>query len=113
MKSLAWHVSASLFAVAALPFQIHAAEPPKGPPPGEHHPGPPPESIEACAAKSAGDACSFTGRENETVKGQCAAPPVPPDAAARSNRDTSPPLGCRPERKGPREEAGRERPKPE
>lgn len=37
--------------------------------------GPPPEAIEACAGKSANDACSFTGRRDDTIEGTCFAPP--------------------------------------
>lgn len=33
--------------------------------------GPPPEAIEACADLSEGDACSFTGRRDDEVKGTC------------------------------------------
>ncbi len=37
--------------------------------------GPPPEAIQACEGKSADDACSFTGRNDETIDGVCFAPP--------------------------------------
>ena len=37
---------------------------------GRRH-GPPPEAIEACADLSEGDACSFTGRRDDDVKGTC------------------------------------------
>lgn len=33
--------------------------------------GPPPESIEACAAASEGDSCSFSGRRGEELQGVC------------------------------------------
>lgn len=50
---------------------------------------PPKESVDACASKKEGDACSFTGLQNETVSGSCrkgprgegviaCAPSVPP-----------------------------------
>ena len=37
--------------------------------------GPPPEAIEACADKSEGDSCGFSGRQGEAVEGTCFAPP--------------------------------------
>ena len=37
--------------------------------------GPPPEAIEACAELSEGDACSFTGRRDDDVKGTCIVSP--------------------------------------
>ena len=36
--------------------------------------GPPPEAIESCAALAEGDACSFSGRNDEQVNGVCFAP---------------------------------------
>lgn len=33
--------------------------------------GPPPEATEACAELAEGDACSFTGRRNDELKGRC------------------------------------------
>ena len=36
--------------------------------------GPPQEALEACASGSAGDACSFTGRNNQQMSGTCFAP---------------------------------------
>ncbi|MGB3211743.1 MAG: hypothetical protein WBB19_13650 [Desulforhopalus sp.] len=33
--------------------------------------GPPPEAIQACAGKKAGDSVEFTGRRGETVKATC------------------------------------------
>lgn len=47
--------------------------------PGGHfggpHGGPPPEALDACANLAEGDACSFTGRRDETVEGICIMPP--------------------------------------
>ena len=33
--------------------------------------GPPPEAIEACEGKSAGDSVTFTGRQGETLEATC------------------------------------------
>lgn len=52
--------------------------------------GPPPEAIEACAAQTEGDACSFQGRRGESLEGLCIAP--------RENR-----LVCRPSGAPPHE----------
>lgn len=41
---------------------------------GKRRHGPPPEAIEACSALTAGDACSFTGRNDEELAGTCFAP---------------------------------------
>jgi hypothetical protein len=46
--------------------------------------GPPQVAIDACDSLSAGDACSFTGRNNEQMSGTCFAP---------QGRD----LACKPE----------------
>ena len=46
--------------------------------------GPPPQAIEACASLTEGDACSFTGRNDEELTGVCFAP---------SDRE----LACKPE----------------
>ncbi|MCC6373309.1 MAG: hypothetical protein IT465_00635 [Moraxellaceae bacterium] len=35
---------------------------------------PPPEALSACKSFKSGDACQFTGRRNDTVKGICFAP---------------------------------------
>ena len=49
-----------------------SAQPPSGPPPGEHR-GPPPEAVAACKTAKAGAECSFT-QQNRTEKGSCWAP---------------------------------------
>jgi hypothetical protein len=36
--------------------------------------GPPQEALDACSAMTAGDACSFTGRNDEQMSGICFAP---------------------------------------
>ncbi|RME38718.1 MAG: hypothetical protein D6794_04950 [Deltaproteobacteria bacterium] len=38
---------------------------------GRHHRCAPPEAIEACEGKSAGDRVEFTGRRGETVEATC------------------------------------------
>ncbi|KIG19296.1 hypothetical protein DB30_03852 [Enhygromyxa salina] len=52
---------------------------------GDHPPRPPREAVEACVDKASGDACSFEGREGETVDGSCFTP------------EDDKPLACRPE----------------
>lgn len=47
------------------------AEPPGGDREGRGRHGPPPESIEACAAATQGDSCSFAGRRGESLEGSC------------------------------------------
>ena len=37
--------------------------------------GPPQEAIQACASLTEGTACSFTGRQGETMTGSCITPP--------------------------------------
>lgn len=51
---------------------------------GQRPPRPPREAIDACVDLEAGDACSFEGRNQETVDGICFAP------------DEEKPLACRP-----------------
>ncbi len=58
----------------------------------DHHRGPPPEAIAACAGKAIGTQCSFTGRENQLLSGACFAPKNSPDG------QSSPPTACRPAR---------------
>jgi len=36
--------------------------------------GPPPEALQACVGASQGQACSFAGRQGETVTGTCEIP---------------------------------------
>jgi hypothetical protein len=85
---------------------------PSGPGAGERPHGPPPEAIAACKGKSAGAACTFTGRHNNTLTGTCFAPPPrrsgpPSDQAATNSPSGKPsdqgdlPLACRPDRGGP------------
>lgn len=44
--------------------------------------GPPPEAIKACADLSQGDACSFTGRRDDEIKGSCITLPNGDDGLA-------------------------------
>lgn len=53
--------------------------------------GPPPEAIKACADLAKGDACSFTGRRDDEIKGSCIALPNGDDG-----------LACAPEGRPPR-----------
>lgn len=63
-----------------------------GPPGGDggRPPGPPPEAVAACSGKAAGAGCSFTGRQGESLSGQCETPP----GGASSSSGTV--LACRP-----------------
>src|SRR5262245_42774625 len=63
---------ASALAAALVATSSHANDQ-HGPRNG--HRGPPQVAIDACASLSEGDACSFTGRNDETVDGTCFAPP--------------------------------------
>lgn len=56
----------------------------------DHHRGPPPEAIAACAGKAIGTQCSFLGREKQQLTGTCFAPKNSPDG------QSSPPSACRP-----------------
>jgi hypothetical protein len=47
------------FAAAAALLMVPALAWAQGPPDGDEHRGPPPESIAACKDKSEGDACEF------------------------------------------------------
>ena len=58
----------ALFFTSMLSASLSCAAGPEGR--GRPH-GPPPEAIEACADLSEGDACSFTGRRDDEVKGTC------------------------------------------
>lgn len=42
-------------------------------PQGDRPSGPPPEMIEACQGKSAGDTCKLTGHQDKTITGTCQA----------------------------------------
>lgn len=69
------------------------ARPPMGEDGPRGHRGPPPEAIEACAAADEGAACSFSGRFDDTLHGQCKVVRhgemacVPEDAPPRGPRD--------------------------
>ena len=73
-------VHATVFVIASvLGFAAASNDPPE-------RRRPPKEAVEACRQASQGDACSFEGREGETVNGTCEGPP--------DNSDK--PLACRP-----------------
>ncbi len=62
---------------------------------GQRPPRPPREAVDACQGKASGAACSFVGRENQSLAGTCFAPP------AKGDRDKGPPpLACRPANHG-------------
>lgn len=71
---------------AAAQASDNRPEPPGGK--GGEPPAPPAEAVEACAGHTSGDACSFTGMRDETLKGQCSTPL------------NSKVLACRPDRGG-------------
>ncbi len=55
----------------------------------DDHKGPhiPKVAIEACASKQEGQACSFLGRQGETVSGVCSsAPPMRPPQEGQGNQ---------------------------
>ena len=65
-------IASSIFAtVAALALSTSYAAERKGPPGGGK---PPTEAFEACADKSSGDSCSFTGSRGDAT-GSCETPP--------------------------------------
>ncbi|ACE84503.1 hypothetical protein [Cellvibrio japonicus] len=70
-----------------LATTVYAADQQR-PPREDHGFGPPPEAINACSGLAEGDVCSFTGRNSETLAGQCATPPRNTDTAT---------LACRPD----------------
>ncbi len=56
---------------------------------GQGRHGPPPQAIEACNGKTAGDQCEFKGRKGDILKGTCFTP------------DKDKPLACRPNDRPP------------
>ncbi|MBX3653308.1 MAG: hypothetical protein KIS62_12055 [Ramlibacter sp.] len=81
---------------ACLLGMVALAPAQSGPPPG----GPPPEAIAACQGKAAQAACTFTGRQGESLSGTCFQPPPRREAASNSASGTSKsqsmPMACRP-----------------
>ena len=59
-------------------------------PPREHHRGPPPEALDACANKKMADTCSFTSPRG-AVEGTCRAPEGKPLACRPANGRQPPP----------------------
>ena len=67
--------------------------------PKPHHRRPPPQAIEACDGKKAGDACTFTGREGEQLSGTCFSPPAHESKDASEGQGQGDrPMACRPKR---------------
>jgi hypothetical protein len=98
---LAHLVCVTLLALSAATAAVSASAQTPGPstrPDGDGAPqraerrGPPPESIAACQALAAGQACAFTS-------------PKGPEKGSCTQGDTGAPLACRPERRGPPPEA--------
>ncbi len=61
--------------LTSLLLALPAAYAQDGKPAGREHRGPPPEAVEACSGKAEGDACSFTGRRDDSIEGTCLYPP--------------------------------------
>lgn len=61
----------------------------------EERPSIPQEAFDACASSSEGDSCSMSGRNGETMSGQCMAPPSGQDEDTSSEE-----LACRPDNMG-------------
>ncbi|MEM9208276.1 MAG: hypothetical protein AAGA61_03440 [Pseudomonadota bacterium] len=80
--------TAMLFAGAAV-----AQDNERGQRNGERR-GPPPEAVEACAAATDGDPCSFEGRRGESLEGTCDGPDDRPLACRPAN---APPRSLQPE----------------
>lgn len=90
-----------LAAMLTIAGGTHAQNsPPPGGPGGGQPPGPPPEAIAACQGKAAGAACSFAGRQGDSLSGTCFAPPARQDAGSTATQST-PSIACRPDRGGP------------
>lgn len=81
----------ALYASLLLAATGALAQPPAGPPGGEHR-GPPPEALAACKTAKAGADCGFTHGER-TLKGSCWAPEGKP-LACRPKDAPPPPTGA-------------------
>ncbi len=75
----------------------------EGPPRRRRGEGPPEEALAACADKSVGESCSFTGREGDSLSGTCTA--MPDDSSQVVCRPDDWPGHDRRDRQGPPEEA--------
>jgi hypothetical protein len=69
---------------------------------GGQRQGPPPQAIDACKGKASGASCSFTGRQNNQVAGNCFSPPPRQTGSSTGNQGASSgqgerPMACRPE----------------
>ena len=87
-RSLSRALAAFALSLPLLAAADASTSPQSGPPHGGPH-APPPEAVAACNGLSAAAACSFSGRNGETLTGTCAAPPA--DKAQAST------LACRPD----------------
>jgi hypothetical protein len=94
-------LAALALGAAAMANAQSGSEPSTNPAPegGRHHHRPPPQAIAACDGKKSGDACSFAGRENETVSGTCFSPP-PRAAQGGDSAPQERPMACRPNHGG-------------
>lgn len=72
LRTLRFGGAIALLALGMAGGSMLAAQPDGAPQPGRQ--GPPPEMIEACKAKSQGNACSSTMRDGRRVEGTCEAP---------------------------------------
>lgn len=91
----------------AFPLFAQDATPPMGN--ADHPHGPPPEAVAACASKTVGSSCSFTGRRGESLTGTCETHrPHHPQAAQEgtSTASTAEVMACHP----PRPEMGGQKP---
>lgn len=88
----------SLIALTAVTFisgATYAQSDQESKPRGEHR-GPPPVAFEACSNLVQGDPCSFEGKHDDTVQGNC---DTPPEQTA---------LACKPEGSPPSNKLERE-----
>jgi hypothetical protein len=92
-------ISFAVLTAGLLQATLAQTPPPEGQGgPNGGHRGPPPEAVAACQGKNSGDACSFTGRENNTVNGSCLGPRKEGESASGDSSQTAAPLACRPQR---------------
>jgi len=79
LRALSSAISLASILLALPPaFAASAGDEPRG----RGHQGPPPEALEACSGQAEGDACSFTGRRDDTINGTCLNPPHREDTLA-------------------------------
>ncbi|RVU86293.1 YHYH protein [Leucothrix sargassi] len=78
-------------------------------PPPQNRQGPPPQALEACASKTIGEQCGFTGRRGE-VTGQCAETPRGKITCRPEGRQQRPNANNRGQRANQRGQNGNGRP---